>query len=774
MRHLALLFSASAVVLLALALPAVTRPAGAAEAPGHVAAFDLAALPGGQFDKGWSAPADEGGTACRKALRGKTAAVRVKAWWKDGDLRPAEGEKFTVEVKYKDTLAKPARFLAHGGIGWKFGLTPLHRFGGANDGQWKTANIPLPWDMVARLVSTLDPRRNAPMMTEFVIRAAADLPVASLTVRKAAPADEPRFYAECRAQIAAEQKDKRAKTPMPAVKNPPAVKGPIGAFPWEASCRLFPNCAGVPGKMGKPVKVRMCIGQLESGSFGVYANGAALTGVDYEVTPLTDAAGKTLKATVECRTAEYSLLDGQWSPVRLWPAYAVDIEPNHSQWFLFNVETKRGVSAAGLYKGKILITAKEAKAELPLEVEVLPVDLLTMDETGVTMFGCYEKLPAMHDIEFQRRYNYGGALLWYHTFVPPVAWRDGKIVFDFTYPDDWMKGCRKRGFTGAIWYLGGDAAGLPGTLSAWRHIGTLDGKMSVGAWLKAQNGVGHVLPKTRTRFIEWMRTLNAHAVSSGWLELFPTPHDEPQKWIRKGVWVKSFFKDACAAIREADPRIRVYGCIHRAKAGGIADFWKVFIDDIDVYCTNSVWEDADIGSKVRAAGAESKATGGRGKLFWQYTTRLGAGVPGSLRFFYGFFYGACGCTGCTAWAYNWGDDTWDLSGRKGAMAVTAWPTACQTIPTPWFEGQREGLDDRRLIATYQKKFAGDAEAMKVLNKVLDEARDRRLQDLLERPSIRPKGSGNSIEAGFIDSIEHTAKLIRWRNTLLDKLAGAKP
>jgi len=58
----------------------------------------------------------------------------------------------------------------------------------------------------------------------------------------------------------------------------------------------------------------MCLNELEPGSFGVYANGAALTGVDYEVTPLTDAAGKTLKATIERRTAEYALLDGAWTP----------------------------------------------------------------------------------------------------------------------------------------------------------------------------------------------------------------------------------------------------------------------------------------------------------------------------------------------------------------------------------------------------------------------------------------------------------------------------
>ncbi len=438
----------------------------------------------------------------------------------------------------------------------------------------------------------------------------------------------------------------------------------------------------------------------------------------------------------------------------------MDIQPGRSHWFYFNLETRRGETAPGLYKGKILISAKEAKTELPLEVEVLPVDLLTMDEAGITMFGCYDRLPPLHDVEFQRRYNYGGALLWYNGFQIPIALKDGKLVFDFTYADDWMKGARKRGFTGAIWYLGGDPFRMPSSLKVWAHLGTLGKKMSFGDWCNAQKGKDAVLPETRKLFVEWMRQVNAHAVDNGWLELFPTPHDEPQKWASTGAWIKPFFKDACAAIREADPRIRVYGCIHHVKGWkGVPDLWKVFIDDIDVYNTNAIGEDPDVGNKIRAAGAESVKRGGKDKLFWQYTG-LGGGVPDSQRFSFGFFYGAFGSTGCTAWAYNW-NDTWDLSGRKGDLAVTAWPTAYQTIPSPWMEAQREGLDDRRIIATYQKRFAKDGEAMKGLAGILEEAK-----------TSRSKKSGNNQEAGFFDSVDDVAKLTGWRNTLLDRLAAA--
>jgi hypothetical protein len=738
--------------------------AAAADLPEQIAGFGLGTLPEPQFDKGaWSAPEEENGVSYRKALAGKTSGVRIKAWWKDGDLRPAEGEAFVLEVKYKDVLAKPAQFLARGGVGWKFGYSPLHQFGGAHDGQWKTAAVPAPWDMLARMVSAVDPAQHAPEMTAFAISAPADLPIAFVSVRKAVPNDETHFYAETRALIAAEQADARAKTPPPVVRTPPALDTPLAAFPWEPGRRLFQNCPIPTEEIGKPVKVRICLNQLESGSFGVYAHGAGLTGVTYEVGPLADTSGHTLKATVERRTAEYALLDGQWTPIRLWPAYAADIPAGCSHWFFFNVETKRGEAAPGLYKGKILITAQQGKTELPLEVEVLPVDLLTMDEAGLTMFGCYDKTPPLHDVEFQRRYNYGGALLWYTQFSIPAALQDGKLVLDYTYPDDWMKGARKRGFTGAIWYLGGDPFRMPASLKVFVHLGTLDRKMNSEQWCNAQKGQEHILPETRKLFVDWMRQVNAHALESGWLELFPTPHDEPQKWASAGAWIKPFFKDGCAAIREADPRIRIYGCIHHVKGWrGIPDLWKVFIDDLDVYNTNAIAEDNDVGNKVRAAGGESVKRGGKDKLFWQYTG-LGSGVPDSQRFSFGFYFGTFGSTGCTAWAYNW-NDTWDLSGRKGDLAVTAWPTAYQTIPSPWFEAQREGLDDRRVIATYQKRFAKDPEALKVLEGIFDEVK-----------ASRSKKSGDNKEAGFFDSVDDVAKLIRWRNTLLERLvAAAKP
>ncbi len=764
----------STLVLLTCLL---SSAAWAVDGPALPTTHNLATLPAAQFDGGWSAPAEEGGVAFRQALAGKYAHVRIKAWWEAGDLRPAEGERFVCEVRYRDVLTRPAQFLAFSGLGRNFGDSVLHRFGGASDGQWRTAAIPVPWSMVARLQSTVNPAAHAPDMTAVAIAADKDLPVASITVRRAVPDDEARFYAECRALIAGDQQSERAATPPPAVTEKPAVQGPLAAYPWEPLCRLFPNSPVPTAMVGKPVQVRMCLNQIESASFGVYANGTALGSVDYEVTPLVDANGRALKAVIERRTAEYALMDGLWTPMRLWPAFPADIPAGSAQWLFLNIETRRGESAPGVYRGRILIKAKEGTGELPLEVEVLPVDLLSMDEAGLTMVGCYQNTPPLQDIAFQRRYNYNGAMLWYNSFSFPTVLRDGKVVVDFTYADDWMAGIRKRGFHCAVWYLGGDPFGFPRTMNVFAHLGTLDGKRTRDQWCREQMAPEHrnaILPSTRPVFVDWMRHVNAHALAAGWPELLPTPHDEPQKWagstvkgdkaitLGTGPWIKPYFKDGCAAIREADPRIRIYGCIHHVKDWkGIPDLWSIFIDDIDVYNTNAVMEDKDIGNRIRGASASSLKRGGREKWFWQYSG-TGGGVPANQRYTFGFYYAAFGSTGFGQWAYNWGDK-WDLSGRKGDLAVMAWATPYETIPSPWLEGQRIGLDDRRIIATYQKRFAKDAEAMAALQAVLKESADSRSEN-----------SGNDTVTNFFEALDDASKLTRWRNTLLDRLAQAAP
>ena len=164
------------MMVLAGATPAAAQSTQPAEQGTQAAALiALADLPAEQVDaKGWSEPVKVDGKSVRTANAGKDAWVQAKPWW-SGGARPAEGQYWMIEVSYKDTTREPIIVSAFGNLAKYGSRNELHRFGGLNDGKWKTARIPVGADMImARPVSNL---------VEFSIKSAdGDVPVASIRV----------------------------------------------------------------------------------------------------------------------------------------------------------------------------------------------------------------------------------------------------------------------------------------------------------------------------------------------------------------------------------------------------------------------------------------------------------------------------------------------------------------------------------------------------------------------------------------------------------------
>jgi hypothetical protein len=74
---------------------------------------------------------------------------------------------------------------------------------------------------------------------------------------------------------------------------------------------------------------------------------------------------------------------------------------------------------------------------------------------------------------------------------------------------------------------------------------------------------------------------------------------------------------------------------------------------------------------------------------------------------------------------------------------------------------REAWDDRRIIETYRKQFAGDAEAMAALAAIFKEA-----------SASRGEGGRDTV-SDFWTAVDDVSKMDRWRNQLLDRLAKAR-
>jgi hypothetical protein len=727
----------------------------------------------------WSATQTEEGISFRSILKGQTGKVLVKAWWDNKNLRPPEDTVYVLEVKYKDTNKSPVIFLTHGANGGYYGPTEVHRFGGEADGKWKTANLPFGWDQIIRMLS-LDPAQEKYDQTAFLFQAPdADLPIASLSMRIASPADESGYNAATRAWVAKVQSTERQKNAPKLEPRRFKVNGdenqPVVAFTWPSMLTLMPEAQPKDDQVGATLKIRSCINELEPGSFGVYANNQDLTNLDYTVSEFKDDQGNAFKGEIIRRTAEYCMAKigdrVRLIPERFWPAYKTNVTKGQSQWLWFNVKTIRNQTKPGLYKGTVTIACDQGTASLPVELEVLSFDLPTMEECGFCAGGCLGGQVALHDVAFQATYNQNAASFFYTSSPTTMTAKNGKLEIDFRYMDDWYAGAKKRGCQAVVYFCGGDPYGFPETLHILRDFSRMDKqgeeeKNSRIEWGKKQDAAPEsILPEQRPLFKEWVKLMNDHAKAANWPEWIPSPFDEPAKWagnkkantnpmgtiIGNGPYLKPFFKDVCAAIHEVDPKIRIYASIHHNRVVNNIRIGEVFIPDVDVFCTNAIFEDTELGDKVRAAN----------KTFWQYTGAGSGAAPDRARYSFGFFFGTFNSRGGLVWAYNMGG--WDTSDVQRAMY--AWQTPFDTIPSPWFEGYREGWDDRRVTELFKKTFSDNPEKLKILAGINAEI-------LKEMKADKQKGGRDTVN-DFWNAIEDISRMDVWRNRLLDELVKTK-
>jgi hypothetical protein len=751
----------------------------------------------------WGAAATEGDKSFRPVLAGKTGTIVVDPWW-GKTLRPKEGSSYLAQVVYKDTSATPILVEAFAGLPGKY---ELHRIGGLADGQWKTALVPVPWDMIMAKPDT--------GKTEFYVSAPAsgDVPVASITIVDGDPKiDEPRWAAETRDWVARVQKDKRANPKRDADQTaeiPDTMKAQALVPYVRSTLRLiYDNSAPQKGEAGVPLKLRMAGNEIEPAQFGVFANGADLKNVTIALGDggFVDAKKKSLDCKVELFTAEYSVVSGgKYFPQRFWPAYSVDVPKGRSQTFWVNVETNNGKSKPGKYAGKIVISSDGQKAvDMPVEIELLPIKLLTMKEAGLHIGGCTTGLIPAHELVELVRHNMNSINLWYYGFEPKII-KKSRTDFDldFTIDDDFMANAAKAGIENFVYFLGGDPYGFPDTCQLERELyrrviygGTdlMQGRLEL--LQKSCASPDALLPELRPLYVKWAKLFMQHAQDKKWPEAFLTPYDEPAKWVQGGnnrtkqyywktpegkervqsvyerelakfladrkaegiepmllgsggadKWIKGHFKDSCAAIHEGWPKARIYGSIHHAEPG------LVFLEDIEIFCTNAIHEDPKLGDKVRAA----PPNGGRQKVFWQYSGGGDSADVSQGRYNFGVFFASFNSRGSLCWAYNWGG-RFDTS--TGDNWLYGWTTPYGVVRAPFWEGMREAWDDRRYIETLRsvaKAKGKEQEAENLLSGIFNNA-----------VSLRAAGGRDTVNDFYARSNDPEA-LDTMRGKIIDKI-----
>jgi len=736
-----------------------------AEAP----SWSLADLPSATAaDDGWGPAAREDGRAYRAALAGKDARLVAPVWW-GRSPRPPEGAVYTFRVTYKDTAAKPVVFSSHAGVASYWGASEVHRFGGLGDGQWKTADVPISWDLVMR--------KNVPgRVTEFFIRADKDLPVASV-VPVPTPADAAeRYCRESREWVARVQAEKRRGADIGRPQKPvlPAAWAdkPLVPFARTYLATLLPSAAPQAGEAGAALKLRMARNEYETAGFAVYANGRDLKSVNFIVTDLAGPDGK-LACEIDCRTAEYAAVGKNLKaakksyrlfPQRFWPAYPVNVPAGRSHAFWVTVKTLGQATRPGRYTGQVKIVADNAAAIVPIEVEVVPVMLLTMQQAKLDLGSCLGGLCTLQELKTLAEFNHTGMHIWFGGAQTQMKVRNGKLTQDWYYLDEWMAyGVKRLGWTHMFWFLGGDPLGFPDTLNLERDLYRAqpgDRQALRRVFLDKTNAAPHrVIPEVRDLYRQWVRQTAEHAKRGAWPKtVILHPYDEPNKWTAKrawdnpfhkvigaGPWIRSHFIDSCSLIRQGAAGyddILIGADVYSPDAG------LVFLGDIDVFCTNAIRHDPKLGDKVRAGG----------KRFWQYGGCNDQASASAVRLRFGFFFGAYDSRGSLVWAYN---TLPRLDTSDGGGWGFGWYTPFGTVQTPFMIGLREAWDDRRWSEHYkQKVVAADPAAGKLLDGIGRGAVD-----------LRNKDAAGSAK-GFASEIDRYEQMDRWRGQLIDAIIRA--
>jgi len=447
-------------------------------------------------------------------------------------------------------------------------------------------------------------------------------------------------------------------------------------------------------------------------------------------------------------------------PQRFWPAYPVDIPAGRSHAFWLTVQTKGAATKPGIYRGVVRIRAGAAEAELPVRVEVLPVMLPTMQEAGLELGAC--GFPTLQDLKTMAEYNHTGVDIWFGGAQQQMCVRDGKLEMDATYLDDWMTYAAKLGMTHMMWFMGGDPYGFPDTLNLERDLyRAQEGENNAlrREFLKKTNeNPDRVIPELRDLYVQWVRQMAENAKRKGWPgKLIIHPFDEPAKWVQSkkwenpyhpaigaGKWIRPHFEDACALIREGAKgfdNILTGGDMHHAEPS------LVFLDDVNVFCSNAIHEDEKLGDKVRAAGVR----------FWQYSGCGDHSPAHGARFAFGWYFAAYDSRGSLVWAYD-SLSRFDTS-EAGGWGY-GWYTPFGTVETPYLIGLREGWDDRRWIEAYRRTVvAADPAAQAVLD------------DIFRQAVARRTDKGTDTVNDFYAEMAEYARMDTWRARLADALVG---
>jgi hypothetical protein len=616
--------------------------------------------------------------------------------WFEG-ARPSREEMVVLELEYLDNFDLPAVVEILAGMDTeRGGWFELHRFGGAKTGDWKKIRIPAPSDLIWQHVADKTIRFR-------LMSRSGELSIRNPVLASPRSDEEEVWNAATREWVRREQHQRVRIDPIYwAQRQTPVLAGAMSASPLVVYERDYlhliePRSAPQADETSFPVEVHMFLNEYQPIQFGVYASQMDLKNVQVTVN-----STKRLPLDFTLRAAEYSIVKNQqagyflnYFPQRLWPAYPFDVAKGRSHLVLLDIKTIDGETVTGSYRINVQFAADGIETvSVPIVIEVLPIRLLTMKESGLKMGGCVTGLLPEYEMEALHQYNHNMINLWYAGVRPQFIRKGSGFELGFEIMDDFMLRAKRQGFDDIVYFLGGNPPLFPRTMTWPRTIAEELHGIAGEEWRRLSFEDPYRIPSILVdEMVEWARRFGEHSVASDWPNMILTPFDEPAKWVEGSgnlLFIKDQFIEQIKLLRRGWPGVEIYGSIHYYY-GGVD-----FLGSVDVFCTNinvhpprlSRFGDRHrkIGEEVREADTE----------FWEYAGCDDKGLPARARYVFGHYFGSHDSRGSLAWAYNWGNRFDTIDGNNW---MYAWNTPFDLVPAPYLIGMREAWDDRRLRET---------------------------------------------------------------------------
>lgn len=490
---------------------------------------------------------------------------------------------------------------------------------------------------------------------------------------------------------------------------------------WGRS--VYPNSIPSPEERGAPLESFAAPGESEPLVFGLRALDAGINGLRVSVSGLVniDTVGFIPPESIEVGVVEYFRVrwgEGsqarawRWHPTRIWPwrdypgspfcipdsSGSLWVRPNTAQHFWLTVRTPADLTP-GNYSGSVFVESDQSFYRIPINFTVLP---LRLSSRGLPLHGAI--IPAPQD-PFACRdlasHGINSLARWYDPANLPAKSENGEISFDFRLEDAFMARLADSGIHGPQIIF----AGSP-------RNPVFDSTLAVAAGVRPDSAWFDML------YTQAVQAILEHSRKQGWPRLLWGIFDR----IERDGGALSVFQSRAKVLR------RVMGSEVKLLSPLISESDREALEELAPLVNNWL-----LGEKVEITPQM------REKAVWGYTAITQRHSGAEARSSVGFGPWQRETDALIIWAYNWpgGGHPWnDFDSPRMDWMLSYRDIDDHYIPTPAWEGVREGIEDRRYILTLENlldTYSGSSPAAEDARAFLDG-----LHALIETPDKLPE------------------------------------